>query len=294
MSIDALASSLEGLSEREYSPRRAGIISQGEMKVNYQYITFENDGDGVATITMNRPEAMNSINLEMVSEMSEALDICAADRKIRVIVVTGGNGVFSAGDDIKIMSLANDKTPEEIANIIENQGYPVFIKKAMSIPKPVIACVNGPCYGAGGEIALSCDYIMASDKASFGQLYVNVGLIGNTYLLPRLVGSKKALELIWTGRIITAQEAHQLGMINEVVPDSELMERLNKLVRRLSQGPTLAYGLAKKAVYGSTDLGLAAGLSLMCYYQGQLMKSKDHQEAVKAFLSKSKPQFVGE
>lgn len=260
--------------------------------MSYEHILFEFQNH-IATITLNRPDQLNSLNLEIVEEMAEALEECEKRLDVRVVVVTGAGPAFSAGDDIKIMSMAKEMTAPQIAELIERKAYIRVVKQLIGLSKPVIACVNGACLGAGGEIALACDYIIASNKASFGQLYVNVGLIGNTYLLPRAVGVKKALELIWSGRLISAEEAYQLGMINKVVVASNLLETTYELARSFAKGPTLAMGLAKKAVYQGLCLNLDQGLGLMCQFQGKLMKSDDHREGVKAFIEKRKPLFAG-
>ncbi len=155
--------------------------------MEYQYILFQVD-KGIATITLNRPKEMNCINFEMVEEIAAAVDCCEKDEQIRAVVVTGASQMFSAGDDIKMMELAKTLSATEVAQTIDNKAYPAVIKRFMALPKPVIACVDGICFGAGGELALACDYVIASDQASFGQLYINLGLIGNTYLLPKAVG----------------------------------------------------------------------------------------------------------
>lgn len=260
--------------------------------MSYEYILFDIQNQ-IATITLNRPEQLNSLNLEIIDEMTQALEECEKRQDVRVVVLTGAGPAFSAGDDIKIMSMASQMTAGQIAEFIEKQAYIRVVKQLMGLPKPVIACVNGICFGAGGEIAMACDYLIASNKASFGQLYVNVGLIGNTYLLPRVVGAKKALELIWSGKVLSAEEAYQLGMVNSVVGAANLVENTYKLARSFAKGPTLALGLAKQAVYQGLSLDLNLGLHLMCRCQGDLMKSADHREGVKAFIEKRKPDFVG-
>lgn len=260
--------------------------------MDFKYIMLEVE-QGIATLTMNRSQE-NSINFAMLEEMVQAIELCASSPKVRVVVVTGANEVFSVGYDLEIVNMAREMPPAEAAEMIAEQGCARLIKKLMSMPKPVIACVNGACHGAGGEIAMACDYILASNKASFGQLYINIGLIGNSYLLPRLVGPRKALELIWTGKIISAEEAYQIGIVNSVVVAGLLVESTYKLARSFSQGPTLAMGMAKRAVYQSAHMDLDKGLKLVHQLQTELMKSKDHQEGVAAYFEKRKPVFCGE
>lgn len=261
--------------------------------MDYKYILFDEE-QGIATISLNRPKAMNSLNLEIIEEISNAIELCSQEKRIRVVIITGEGKAFSAGDDIKIMELAKEKTKEEIAEIIEKHGYPMVIKKIMALKKPVIAKINGICYGAGGELALACDYIIASKEASFGQLYINLGLIGNTYLLPKHVGVKKALELLWTGEVISADEAMNLGMINKVSTFDKIDDDTKKLALKLSKGPTLAYGLAKESLYEGLHLDLEQGLKLMTKSQGILMKSQDHKEGAAAFMERRKAKYIGE
>ena len=247
----------------------------------------------IATITLNRPLQMNSLDLETIQECVDVIDICGSRQEVRVVVLTGAGEAFSSGVDIKSMGIADDMSAQEIAEVIEERGYTLIIEKLMSLPKPIIASVNGICLGAGTEIALACDYIVASNKATFGQLYVNVGLIGSTYLLPRVVGLKRALELIWSGKLISAEEAYQMGMVNQVVLADTLIECTYKVARTFAKGPTMAMGMAKKAVYESLNMDLDQGIHVMCRIQGELMKSHDHHEGVAAFLEKRKPHFTG-
>jgi len=261
--------------------------------MEYQNIIFSVKNK-IATIKLNRPKEMNSLNLEIIKEMKNAIDKCKNNKTIRVVVITGSEKAFSAGDDIKIMNIAKEKSKDQISSIIEEEGYPSLIKKIMALEKPVIASVNGVCYGAAGELALACDYVIAAKKATFGQLYINLGLIGNTYLLPRYIGIKKAIEFIWSGRIIPSEEALKLGIVDKVVADDLLQDEVQKKAKKLSNGPTIAYGLAKKAVYESMSLNIEDGFKLMTNYQGILMKTKDHKEGVAAFLEKRKPIYKSE
>jgi len=260
--------------------------------MEFKYIIFEVE-QGIATLTMNRSKE-NSLNFAMLEEMVQAIDYCASNSQVRVLVLTGAGDVFSTGYDVEVVNMAREMPPEEAGEMLAEQGCGRLIKKLMYLPKPIIACVNGACHGAGGEIAMACDYILASNKASFGQLYINIGLIGNSYLLPRLVGTRKALELIWTGKIISAEEAYQIGMVNSVVVAGLLVESTYKLARSFAQGPTLAMGMAKKAVYQSAHMDLDKGLKLIYQLQTELMKSKDHQEGIAAYFEKRKPVFCGE
>jgi len=260
--------------------------------MQFECITLDITKD-IATITLNRPLQMNSLDLDTVQECVNAIDICAGREEVRVVVLTGAGEAFSSGVDIKSLRVATGMSAREIAEAIEERGYPLIIEKLMALPKPVIASVNGICLGAGTEIALACDYVIASNKASFGQLFVNLGLIGNTYLLPRVVGLKRALELIWSGKLISAEEAYQMGMVNQVVLADTLIECTYKVARTLAKGPTMAMGMAKKAVYEALNMDLTQGIHAMCMMQGEFMKSQDHREGVAAFLEKRKPHFTG-
>ncbi len=261
--------------------------------MEFKYILFEVD-QGVCTITLNRPDQMNSINPDVIRDLVAAIDQCVNSKDIKVVILAGAGKAFSAGDDIKVMETMEGYTAPEIANIIETQGYPIFVKRLINMQKPVIACVNGLCYGAAGEIALACDYIIASNKASFGQLYIKVATMGNTYLLPRIVGARRALELLWTGRIISVEEALLLGIVDEIVEADALNEKVKTMALKLAAGPTVAIGLAKRAVYRSMNMDLEPGLRLMCEIQGELAKTRDNKEGYTAFVEKRKPNFIGE
>jgi len=258
----------------------------------YDMIILDIEQD-IASITLNRPQQMNSLNLQMVREISDALDVCAASQEVRAIVITGIGDVFSSGDDIELLKMAEEMSIKEFIEIIKHQGCPALVRKLMSLPKPIIASVNGICFGAGSELAMACDHIIASNKATFGQLYVSAGLTGNTYLLPRYVGPKKALELLWTGKIISAEEAYQLGMINSVVVSTALVKTTYRIARNFAKGPTLAMGLAKKAVYEGLTLDAEQGLNLMCDIQGQLMMTEDYLEGLSAWLEDRRAHFKG-
>jgi len=260
--------------------------------MSYQFIGFS-VADAVGTIALNRPKEMNSLNFEIIGELRDALDECGKREDVRAVVLTGSNHVFSAGDDIKIMRIAEGKSEAEISAMILGQGYPSVVKKILALWKPVIASVDGVCFGAGGELAMACDYVIASDKAKFGQLYVGLGLIGNTYLLPKQAGLRKALDLLWSGEIVPAGEALRIGMINEVVEGSLLEAKTREKALRLAAGPTLAYGAAKAGVYASVYADLEEGFAAMTKVQGRLMKSEDHREGVKAFFEKRKAAFGG-
>lgn len=260
--------------------------------MNFRNILFEVE-QGIATLTLNRPPE-NSLNFAMLEEMVQAIDFCSSSPKVRTVVLTGANEAFSSGYDLELINMVRELPTEEAAELIEKQGCSRVMKKLMHMPKPVIACVNGICYGAGGELAMACDYILASNKASFSQLYINFGLMGNSYLLPRLVGTRKALELIWNGKVISAEEAYQIGIVNSVVVAGLLIESTYKLARSFAQGPTMAMGAAKKAVYQGAHMDLDSGLKLVNQLQTELMKSNDHQEGIAAYMEKRRPAFSGQ
>jgi len=262
-------------------------------KMKYKDILFEIKNK-VATLTLNRPQALNALTIDMFKEINDALDFCEKEKDVHVIVITGNGRAFCAGDDIKSMTVNETASIPEIADRVEFMTYPVTINKMRKLPKPIICAVNGLCYGAGGEIAMGCDYIIMSEDATFGQMYINVAEIGNTYLLPQQVGIKRAMEMLWSGRKITAQESLELGMINKIVNKEEILSETRKYAEELAKGPILAYGYAKIAIYESLYKTVEEGLHIESFYAAQLAKTKDHQEAVKAFIEKRKPVFTGE
>ena len=255
-------------------------------------ITSTRDG-GIMTITMNRPEVYNSFNRAMALEMQDVIGLAGADKAIRCIVITGAGKAFCAGQDLNEVVDPNGPPLQEIVG----QHFNPIIWKIRDIEKPFIAAVNGVAAGAGANIALACDIIVAKASASFIQAFSKIGLIpdsGGTFALPRLVGFQKASALMMLGEKVSAVEAERLGMIYKYVDDAEFDGYITDLANELSQMPTRGLGLTKRALNASTVNDLYAQLSIEEELQTMAGSTYDYDEGVKAFLEKRKPEFRGE
>ena len=254
--------------------------------MEYKNIIVEK-AEGIATITFNRPEAMNALNIQTRAEFGNALDDAAADDQIKVLIVTGNGKAFVAGADIKEFA----KTTPFDAHNIKRLGALVD-----NLEKPVIAAVNGFCLGGGNELAMGCDIIIASEKAKFGQTEINIGIIpggGATQRLQRRVGICRAKEMIFTGDIITAQEAYRIGLVNRVVPPEELMPAAREIAKKIATKSSAALKLAKAAINRSVGTNLGTGLNYEYELYGLSLTLEDKVEGVNAFLEKRAPQFKG-
>lgn len=259
--------------------------------MNYENILFEAQ-DGVGVLTFNRPKALNALNPGTLDEVEDVVERVGRDDAIRVLTLTGaGDRAFVAGADITEFKKMNPLQARSFAE----KGQNLFFGLE-SLPKPVIACVNGFALGGGCEIAMSCDFIYASDKAKFGQPEINLGLIpgfGGTQRLSRLVGRAKAKELCMTGEMIDAQQAKDLGLVARVFPADQLMEETMKVARALAlKSPGVLRSL-KKVINGGCDIDLRNGCALEAEAFGVCFGSEDMQEGVSAFLEKRKPEFKG-
>ncbi len=254
--------------------------------------------DSIATLTLNRPDTLNAMNEEMMAEFERLLLEIEADPEVRAVVLTGAGRGFSSGGDQK-----RDRTIEGQdqffdgdlgGNVVERLNRCVL--RLHQLQKPVIGCINGVAVGAGCNLALATDLRIASDSARFGEVFSRIGLVpdgGGTYLLPRLVGPAKALELIMLGDIIDAQEALRIGLVNRVVAADQLAAETWKLAERLAQGPTLAHGLAKTGLYQKLEMSLEDVLNMEARNQAIAGRSQDREEGVTAFREKRQPRFIG-
>ncbi|SRR5712664_865087 len=247
--------------------------------------------DGVLLVTLNRPDVLNAINDLMLRELSDALRQAARDAAVRCVVLTGSGRGFCSGQDLR--DRAGPGTPS-FRESLGNRYNPVILQ--MRMEKPVLAAVNGVAAGAGCSLALAADLRIASDRASFIEVFARVGLVpdsGSTYFLPRLVGLGKALELAYTADAVDAAEALRIGLVNRVVPHDVLVPEVMTLAKRLAAGPTRGYGLAKRAI----NYGLHATLEQALDYEAAVQeiagRSADHREGVAAFLAKRPPSFTG-
>jgi 2-(1,2-epoxy-1,2-dihydrophenyl)acetyl-CoA isomerase len=261
----------------------------------YQQILFEADG-GVATLTLNRPERLNSFNAAMHREVRDALSHVAQDDSIRALVLTGAGRGFCAGQDLNDRVVAPGGAPPDLGQSIE-QYYKPLVLTLRALPKPVIAAVNGVAAGAGANIALACDVVVAARSASFVQAFCRLGLIpdaGGTWFLPRFLGAPRALGLALFGDKLPAEQAQAWGLIWQCVDDAELMPMVRKMAQQLAAGPTLGYARTKHALQAAETQLLAAQLDLERDTQRELGRSHDYREGVSAFLEKRTPRFTGE
>lgn len=249
--------------------------------------------NNVAHITLNRPEAFNSFNREMSSAFQGALKKADEDSGVRAVLLTGSGKAFSAGQDLKeVLDKENNPGFEKILK----EGYNPIIKLLRNIKKPIVAAVNGVAAGAGANIALACDVVVASEHASFIQAFSKIGLIpdsGGTYFLPRLIGFQKASALMMLGDKVSAKEAERIGMIYAYFSAEEFEDKSLQLAEKLAQMPTKALGQIKELLNQSYKNSLSEQLDLEGKEQIQAAHSKDYEEGVNAFVEKRKPKFIG-
>jgi len=249
--------------------------------------------NNIAYITLNRPEVFNSFNREMALRLQDTLDACETNDEVRAIVLTGNGKAFCAGQDLKEVT-----TPElnpGFKKILEEHYNPIILR-IRNIEKPIIAAVNGVAAGAGANIALACDIVVASEKASFIQAFSLIGLIpdsAGTFFLPRLIGFQKASALMMLGDKISAQEAERLGMIYKYVSSEEFEETIQKLALKMAQMPTKALGKIKELLNKSITNNLEQQLDLESKHQIEAAETEDFNEGVAAFIEKRKPNFKG-
>jgi len=248
--------------------------------------------DGIAIITLNRPDKLNSFDREMALETIDALDQAKDDASVRAVLLTGEGRAFCAGQD-----LAEAIAPGTLIEEIITVQYNPIVRRLRNLPKPVVCAVNGVAAGAGANIAYACDLTLAAESANFIQSFINIGLIpdsGGTYTLPRLVGMQRAFGQMILAPKVSAKEAESMGMIWKAVPDSELMNEAMSLATKLARMPTKAIALTKEALNRSQNTSLDTQLDHENELQSIAGRSYDYSEGVKAFLEKRKPVYTGE
>ena len=266
-------------------------MNEGSVAMEFKHIIYEKS-EGIATVTLNRPEALNAFSREVVEEILQALEDVRNDENVRVVVLTGaGEKAFSAGADIKSMSGMTVLKARELSLMGEK-----LCLALENFEKPVIAALNGYALGGGLEVAMSCDLCIASENARMGQTEINIGLIpgwGGTQRLTRLIGRTKAKELVFTGRMIDAKTAQQLGIINMAVPPDKFKETVRQFALELASKAPIAVRVAKTLINKGADIGLDSAVALEREGFGVVASTDDLKEGVSAFTEKRKPIFKG-
>lgn len=255
---------------------------------------LESIEDGVAWLTLNRPDRLNAISPEMTEKLIEALNRLSADQAVGAIVLTGAGRGFCAGGDVKGMAERGDRGFEERVESFRTAHRVPFLLRTIS--KVVIAMINGPAAGAGFSIALACDLRIAARSAKMNTAFVNVGFAGDyggSWTLTRLIGTAKARELYFMGEAVDAETAHRLGIVNWVADDDALHAETTRIARRIADGPRVAYGYMKKNFFAAETESFATVLDLEAIHQTRCGLTDDHREARAAFVEKRKPIFKG-
>lgn len=252
--------------------------------------------DNVAVITLNRPENMNTFNLVMLKELIASFEAIALDDEIRAVILTGEGRAFSAGADVKgvdeLLGIQKEKVEDTDTMKLVNR----LVLAIRQTPKPVVAALNGVVAGASTNFVMACDIIIASENARFAENFINIGLIpdgGGTYFLPELIGYQRATEIFFTGKILSAREALELGLYNRVVPQEEVLKEAVELARDLAQRPGRAIAAGKALLNREAIPRLRGYLEEEAKYQRMMVATEDAKEGVTAFIEKRKPKFIG-
>ncbi len=263
--------------------------------MGYETIIFEKKNQ-IARITLNRPQALNAFNDPMGEEFYAALKDADKDPETRCVVITGAGRAFSAGEDVSgLKERYAEGAHPSLGDHLRKKYHPIILR-IRNMEKPVIARINGIAAGSGASIALACDIRIASDDAGLKQAVIGVGLVpdsGSSYFLTQTLGPGRAIELIMTGRTVPAKEAETLGLVTKTVPATDLDKTVDEVAEKLANGPTKALGLSKRVVNQASRLELPDALEYEAQNQDIAGKTKDHLEAVKAFLEKRQPKFSG-
>jgi 2-(1,2-epoxy-1,2-dihydrophenyl)acetyl-CoA isomerase len=258
---------------------------------SYNFLLYNNE-NGIATITLNRPDVYNALNDGITFELQDVFREVARDESVRVVILTGAGKAFCSGQDLK------DSSTRENRSFLESlhKRYNPIIRVMRTLPKPIICRLNGVAAGAGCSIALACDVIVAAEEATLIEVFINIGLVpdsGSSYFLPRLVGMAKAFELCSMGTKVKASEAEAMGLINKAVPSDQLDASVNAYATYYAKAPTKAIGLIKKMLNKSASSTLDEMLEYEAYCQDIAGNSADYKEGVAAFIAKRRPEFMG-
>ncbi|HEX7947512.1 MAG TPA: enoyl-CoA hydratase [Phenylobacterium sp.] len=258
--------------------------------MSYQTLIVESPSAGVTLIRLNRPEALNALNSQLLSELSDALDQAEADEAVRCLVLTGSERAFAAGADIKEMS---DKS---YAQMFATNFFGAAGQRVERFRKPIIAAVSGFALGGGCELAMLCDFIIASETAKFGQPEINLGVmpgIGGTQRLPRAVGKAKAMDMVLTARMMDAAEAERAGLVSRVVPADKLLDEALSAAAKIAGQSPLAVMMNKELVNAAFETTLSTGVTMERRLFHSLFAFEDQKEGMAAFVEKRKPDFKG-
>jgi 2-(1,2-epoxy-1,2-dihydrophenyl)acetyl-CoA isomerase len=261
--------------------------------MSYENLTYA-VRNNVAAITLNRPSAYNALNLSLMRELALAAIEADEDRNVRCILLTGAGKAFCGGGDVKTFADAGERAPIALKELTTH--FHAAISRLCRAPKPVVTAVNGVAAGGGMSLALVGDLVLAAESARFTMAYSNIAAApdgSSTYFLPRLIGTRRAFELYYTNRSLSAREAMEWGLVNRVHPDAELAGAATALAAELAQGPTYAYGRARELLHHSSSESLETQMELEARAISACGGSKDFQRAVVAFTKKEKPTFEG-
>ncbi|HTT12304.1 MAG TPA: 2-(1,2-epoxy-1,2-dihydrophenyl)acetyl-CoA isomerase PaaG [Burkholderiaceae bacterium] len=264
------------------------------MATSFENIRLDVD-TGVATLTLHRPDRLNSFTVAMHEEVQAALNEVRSDAGIRCLVLTGAGRGFCAGQDLSDRAVAPGQSAKDLGTSIEKYYIPLVLA-LRQLPLPAIAAVNGVAAGAGANIALACDLVVAARSASFIQSFAKIGLVpdsGGTWLLPKLVGNARAMGLALLGEKLSAEQAREWGLIWQCVEDAELMPAVKKLAAQLAAGPTRGLARTKQAIYAAATHTFEQSLALERDFQRELGQSRDYAEGVAAFMEKRAARFSG-
>ena len=261
---------------------------------NPKSFLFEKDADGVATITLNRPERLNALTFEVYRELTDLFAALVYETDVRVVVITGAGRAFCSGGDVR--DIIGELFSRDVEGLLDFTRMTCeLVRNIRALPKPVIASLNGTTAGAGACIALASDIRIASEDAKIAFLFVKVGLsgadMGAAYLLPRVIGLAKATELLYTGDFVSAAEAERIGLYNRVVPTDQLAETTSELAQRLAKGPAFALAKTKEMLNRELHMNLDAALESEAQAQAICMQHPDYREAYEAFVNKREPKF---
>lgn len=250
--------------------------------------------NNIATITFNRPTAMNALNPQMADELARVTEQTLLDKSIRAVLIKGAGELFMAGGDIRFFYDTLDTMPAEVLPVVRKVNASIL--NLIGMPKPVIACVHGSVAGIGLSFMLAADLVIAAEGTQFTTAYSKIGLTpdgGLSYTLPRLVGVKKAMELLLLANVFDANKAYELGLVNHLATQDTVFSEGDRLIQQLAQGPTNSYAKMKQLVHSSMTAGLAAQLEAEAHAFVAATVTEDFREGVAAFVTKAKPQFKG-